>query len=61
MENIKPAWHKERFVAMDNEIRCNYPEIFNAIKNPAIIILRKSNYWLFGFASKMVNCIHGGN
>lgn len=53
--------HKEKFTTMDYEIRSNYPMIFNAIKNPAIIILRKSNYYLFGFVSKLVNFIHGGN
>lgn len=53
--------HKEEFIAMEGEIRCNYPMIYNAIKNPAIIILRKSNYYLFGFASKLVNYIHGGS
>ena len=53
--------HKKKFVALENEIRCNYPDIYNAIKNPAVIILRKSNYCLFGIISKMVNCVHGGN
>jgi len=53
--------HKKKLIAMENEIHCNYPVIFKAIKNPAIIILRKSNYYLFSIISKMVNCFHGGS
>jgi len=53
--------HKEKLIKMENYIRNKYPEIYNSVKNPAIRILRISNYFLYGLISKMVNCIHGGS
>ncbi|MFV0239333.1 MAG: glycosyltransferase family 2 protein [Lacrimispora sphenoides] len=53
--------HKDKLIKMENTIRYKYPEIFHSIRNPAIRILRRSNYLLYGLISRMVNAIHGGN
>lgn len=53
--------HKENLMKMEKEIQSNYRGIYQAVKNPAIIILRKSNYRLYSLISKMVNYKRGGN
>lgn len=49
--------HKEKLIEMDNEICRKYPEVYGLIKNPAIKMLRKSNYFLYGLTSKIINYI----
>lgn len=53
--------HKRKLIEMDYNIRYRYPEVYGLIKNPAILILRKSNYFLYGLISKVINYKYGGN
>lgn len=48
----KDIW-KQKIAALDDRIRKNYPEIYFSVNNTAIKILRKSNYIMYQFISKL--------
>lgn len=53
--------HKSKLIRMEKDLRNKYPEIYGVVKNPAILIMRKSSYCLYGLISRLVNYKHGGS
>lgn len=45
---------KKEFIAMEEHIKAEHPDVYNAVTHPAVVLLRKTNYALFPVASLLV-------
>lgn len=51
---------KDKLVSMDRALQSDYPMVYNMLENPAVKLLRKTNYCCYGLVSMIVKHRLGG-
>ena len=51
--------YKKKIIRMENMVKKKYPQVYFKMANKAILILRRSNYMLYGIASAVLRITVG--